>query len=154
MPKYAKFLKNILSNKWKLEEHETVMLTEDSSAILQKKLPPKLKDQESFTIPCTIRNSYFDIVLCDLGAIINFMPFFVFRKLGLGEANSTTVSLELAGRSIKYLRGLIKDVLVKVDKFIFLADFIVLDMEKNEEIPFILGQPFLAMGRTLIDVQQ
>ena len=139
MPKYAKFLKDIISKMRKLEEHETVMLTEESSAILQKKLLPKLKDTGSFTIPCTIGKSYFDRALCDLGASINLMPLFVFRKLGLGEVKPTTISLQLADRSIKYPRGVIEDVLVKVDKFIFPADFIVLDMDEDEEIPLILG---------------
>ena len=154
MPKYAKFLKDIISKKRKLEEHETVMLTEESSAILQKKLPPKLKDPRSCIIPCTIGKSYFDRALCDLGASINLMPLSVFRKLGLGEVKLTTISLQLADRSIKYPRGVIEDVLVKVDKFIFPADFIVLDMDVDKEIPLILGQPFHATGRTLIDVQQ
>ncbi|XP_075674887.1 uncharacterized protein LOC142644092 [Castanea sativa] len=154
MPKYAKFLKDIISKKRKLEEHEIVMLAEESSAILQKKLPPKLKDPRSFAIPCTIGKSYFDRALCDLGASINLMPFSVFRKLGLGEVKPTTISLQLADRSINYPRGVIEDVLVKVDKFIFPADFIVLDMDEDEEIPLILGPPFLATGRTLIDVQQ
>ena len=154
MPKYAKFLKDIISKKRKLEEHETVILTKESSAILQKKLPPKLKDPGSFTIPCTVGKSYFDRALCDLGASINLMPFSVFRKLGLGEVKPTTISLQLADRSIKYPRGVIEDILVKVDKFIFPANFIVLDMDEDEEIPLILGRPFLAPGRTLIDVQQ
>ncbi|GLU07084.1 hypothetical protein SLE2022_240580 [Rubroshorea leprosula] len=154
MPSYAKFLKEILSNKRKLEEYETVKLTEECSAILQNKLPPKLKDPGSFTIPCTIGNCHFDKVLCDLGASINLMPFSIFRKLGLGEVKATTVSLQLADRSIKHPRGIIEDVLVKVDKFIFPADFIVLDMEEDHEVPLILGRPFLATGRTLIDVQQ
>ena len=139
MPKYAKFLKGIISKKRKLEEHETVMLTEENSAILQKKLLPKLKDPGSFTIPCTMGKYYFDRALCDLGASINLMPLSVFRKLGLGEVKSTTISLQLADRSIKYPRGAIEDVLVKVDKFIFPADFIVLDMDEDEEIPLILG---------------
>ncbi|XP_015384897.1 uncharacterized protein LOC107176625 [Citrus sinensis] len=125
---YAKFMKEILSNKRKFEEHEIVMLTEDCTAILQNKLPPKLKDPRSFNIPCTIGNTYFDKVLCDLGASINLMPFSVFKKLGLGEPKATTVTLQLADRSIKYPRGIVEDVLVKVDKFIFPADFIVLDM--------------------------
>ena len=139
MPKYAKFLKDIISKKRKLEEHETIMLTEESSAILQKKLLPKLKDPRSFTIPCTIGKSYFDRAFCDLGASINLMPLFVFRKLGLGEVKPTTISLQLADRSIKYPRGVIEDILVKVDKFIFRANFIVLDMDEDEEIPLILG---------------
>ena len=152
MPSYVKFMKEILSNKRRLEEHETVMLTEECTAILQNKLPPKLKDPGSFTIPCTIGNSYFDKALCDLGASINLMPFSIFRKLGLGEAKATTVSLQLADMSIKHPRGVVEDVLIKVDKFIFLANFIVLDMEEDQEITLILGQPFLATGRTLIDV--
>ncbi|XP_056169335.1 uncharacterized protein LOC130138641 [Syzygium oleosum] len=154
MPSYAKFLKEILANKRKLEDYETVKLNEECSAILQNKLPPKLKDPGSFTIPCTIGNSYFDKALCDLGASINLMPYSVFRKLGLGEAKATTVSLQLADRSIKYPRGIVEDVLVKVDKFIFPADFIVLEMEEDFEVLIILGQPFLSTWRALIDVQQ
>ena len=154
MPNCVKFMKEIISNKRKLEEHETVALTEECSAILQKKLPPKLKDPGSFTIPCTIGDSFFDKALCDLGASINLMSFSVFRKLGFGEAKPTTVSLQLADRSIKYPRGIIEDILVKVDKFIFPVDFIMLDMEEDQEIPIILGRPFLATGRTLTDVHQ
>ena len=154
MPLHAKFMKEILSNKRKFEEHETVMLTEDCTAILKNKLPPKLKDPRSFNIPCTIGKCYFDKALCDLGASINLMPFSVFKKLGLGEHKATTVTLQLADRSIKHPRGIVKDVLVKVDKFIFPADFIVLDMAEDIELPLILGRPFLATRRALIDVQE
>ncbi|KAL5550248.1 hypothetical protein UlMin_000424 [Ulmus minor] len=154
MPKYAKFMKEILSKKRKLGDYETVMLNEECSAVLQRKLPQKLKDPGSFTIPCTIGSCNFDKVLCDLGASINLMPLSVFRKLGLGEVKPTSISLQLADRSVKYPRGVIEDVLIKVDKFIFPADFVVLDMEEDREIPLILGRPFLATGRTLIDVQQ
>ncbi|PON43697.1 hypothetical protein TorRG33x02_333160, partial [Trema orientale] len=103
-PNYVKFLKEILSNKRKLEEYETVALTEECSAILQKKLPPKLKDPGSFNIPCTIGNSFFDKALCDLGASINLMPLSVYKKLVLGEVKPTTVSLQLSDRFIKYPR--------------------------------------------------
>ncbi|XP_073281946.1 uncharacterized protein [Primulina huaijiensis] len=92
--------------------------------------------------------------LCDLGASINLMHFSVFRKLGLGEPKPTRMSLQLADRSFKYPRGVIEDVLVKVDKFIFPADFVVLDMEEDMEMPLILGRPFLATGKALIDVQE
>ncbi|KAL5555463.1 hypothetical protein UlMin_037699 [Ulmus minor] len=154
MPKYTKFMKEILSKKRKLEDYETVMLNEECNAVLQQKLPQKLKDLGSFTIPCTIGSCNFDKVLCDLGASINLMPLFVFRKLGLGEVKPTSISLQLADQSVKYPRGVIEDVLIKVDKFIFPTDFVVLDMEEDREIPLILGRPFLATGRTLIDVQQ
>ncbi|XP_068662900.1 uncharacterized protein [Aristolochia californica] len=153
MPNYVEFLKNIISKKRRLEEFETVKLSEECSAILQKKWPKKLKDPGSFTLPCTIGNSFFDKVLCDLGASINLMPLSVFKKLGLGEMKQI-ISLQLADRSIKYPRGIMEDVLVKVDKFIFPSDFVLLDMEEDEKVQLILGRPFLATGRALIDVQK
>ena len=93
MPKYAKFLKEMLSNKRKLVDNEKVMLTEECSAILQRKLPPKLKDPRNFTIHCTIGDFDFHKVLCDLGKSVNLMPLSIFRKLGLGEVKPTTVCL-------------------------------------------------------------
>ena len=154
MPSYVKFMKDILSQKRRLADFETVNLTEECSAILQRKLPQKLKDPGSFTIPCTIGSAIFERALCDLGASINLMPLSIFKRLELGEARPTTVTLQLADRSLKHPRGIIEDVLVKVDKFIFPADFIVLDMEEDKEIPIILGRPFLATGRAMIDVQR
>ena len=126
--------------------------TEQCSAILQKKLPPKLKDPGSFTIPCTINNQFFDKALYDLGASINLIPLSIYQKLGLGKAKPTTVTLQLANRSLTQLRGVMEDALIKVEKFIFPIDFIVLDMDEDREIPIILGKPFLATGRTLIDL--
>ena len=82
------------------------------------------------------------------------MPLSIFKRLGLGEARSTTFTLQLADRSLKHPRGVIENVLVKVDKFIFPADFIVLDMEEYKEIPIILGKPFLATGKVMIDVHR
>ena len=152
--KQIKFMKDILSKKRRLSDFETVNLTEECSAILQRKLPQKLKDSSSFTIPCTIGNAIFERALCDLGASINLMPLSIFRRLGLGEARPTTVTLQLIDRSLKHPRGVIEDVLVKVEKFIFPADFILLDMEEDKEIPIILGRPFLATGKAMIDVQR
>ena len=129
-------------------------LTEKCSAILQRKLPQKLKDPGSFTIPNKIGNSIFKRALCDLGANINLMSLSIFKRLGLGEARPSTITLQLADRSLKHPRGVIEDVLVKVDKFTFLADFIMLDMKEDKEIPIILGRPFLATRRAMIDVQK
>ena len=154
MPSYVKFMKDILSKKRRLSEFETVNLTEEYSATLQRKLLQKLKDPGSFTIPCKIRNSIFERALCDLGGSINLMPLSIFRRLGLGEARPTTVTLQLADRSSKHPQGVIEDVLVKVDKFIFPIDFIELDMEEDKEIPIIWGRPFLAIGKATIDVQK
>ena len=154
MLSYVKFMKDILSQKRRLANFETVNLTEECSAILQGKLPQKLKDPGSFTIPYTIENTIFKRALCDLGASINLIPLSIFRRLGLGEARSTTVTLHIADMSLKHPRGVIEDVLVKVDKFIFPTDFIVLDMEEDKEIPIIFGRPFLATCRAMIDVQR
>ena len=154
MSGYVKFMKEILSKKRKLGDYETIALSEECSAILQQKLPPKLKDPSSFTIPCAIENVVVERALCDLGASINLMSWSIFKKLKLGEARLTTVTLQLADRSLTHLRGIIEDVLVKVDKFIFPAYFIILDMKKDKEVTIILGRPFLATGRAMIDVQK
>ena len=154
MPNYIKFMKDILSRKRRLSEFKTVNLTKECSAILQRKLPQKLKDPDSFTIPYKIGNSIFEKALCDLGASINLMPLSIFRRLGLGEARPTTVTLHMTDRSLKHPPGVIEGVLVKVDKFIFPTDFIVLDMEEDKEIPIILGRPFLTTGGVMIDVQK
>ncbi|XP_062075563.1 uncharacterized protein LOC133779641 [Humulus lupulus] len=102
MPSYVKFMKEILSNKRKMGDYKIVALTEECSAILQRKLPKKLRDPWSFTIPCTIGEFECKHALCDLGASINLMPLSVFRRLGLGEARPTTVTLQLADRSVKH----------------------------------------------------
>ncbi|CAH9097948.1 unnamed protein product [Cuscuta europaea] len=152
IPSYAKFLKGILSNKKKLAEFATIALTEECSAILQNKLPPKLKDPGSFTVPCSIGKIGEVRSLCDLGASINLMPHSLFKKLGVGELQPTTVALQLADRTIRYPVGIMEDVLVKVGKFYFPVDFLVLDMEEME-IPVILGRSFLATSAAVIDVQ-
>ncbi|XP_024030291.1 uncharacterized protein LOC112094197 [Morus notabilis] len=129
MPSYVKFMKDLVTKKPRLGEFETMALTDECNAIVQNKLSPKLKDPGSFTIPCSIGNQYFGKALCDLAASINLMPMSIFKKLGIGEARPTTVSLQLADRSIATPEGKIEDVLVRVDKFIFPAGFIILDYE-------------------------
>ncbi|XP_061351099.1 uncharacterized protein LOC133296164 [Gastrolobium bilobum] len=153
MPSYAKFMKNILFRKRGVKEYETVALTQESNRFLNK-LPPKLKDPGIFTIPCSISNTYIGQALYDLGASINLMPKSIFTKLGIGEARLTTITLQLANRSIIYPEGKIKNVLVRVDKFILPANFIVLDFEGDMEVPLLLGRSLLATGRTLIDVEK
>ncbi|XP_062093524.1 uncharacterized protein LOC133799531 [Humulus lupulus] len=111
MLSYVKFMKEILSNKRKMGDYETMALTEECSAILQRKLPQKLRDPGSFTIPCTTGEFECKHALCDLGASINLMPLSVFRRLGLGKARPTAVTLQLADRSVKHPRGIIEDVL-------------------------------------------
>ncbi|GJV94446.1 reverse transcriptase domain-containing protein [Tanacetum coccineum] len=152
MPKYAKFLKGLLTNKARLEEAYKIIMNQRCSAILLNKLPSKEKDPGSFTIPCDIGQLHIDNALADLGASINLMPYTMYKKLGLGEPKATRMSLELADRSIQYPRGIIKNVLIKVDKFILPIDFVILDMPKDSRVPIIFGRPFLATARAMIDV--
>ena len=101
-----------------------------------------MKDPESFCIPCTIGQCNFEKALCDLGANIKLVPLFIYKKLSLeGEANHNFVTF--TNQFIKHLRGILEDFLAKVDKFIFPVDFILLDMEEDQEILIILKRPFL-----------
>ncbi|XP_021800761.1 uncharacterized protein LOC110745017, partial [Prunus avium] len=155
VPKYAKFLKELCTNKRRFNDQETVALNEEVSAILQRKLPPKLKDAGSFTIPCVVGGKEFGRALCDLGASINLMPYSVYESLNLGELKETKVVIQLADRSNRYPKGLLEDVLVQVNELIFPADFFVLEMEHDPmptALPLILGRPFLRTARTKIDV--
>ncbi|KAK8976447.1 hypothetical protein V6N11_013861 [Hibiscus sabdariffa] len=154
MPNYAKLLKDIVSKRTRMSEFETVAITKGCMAMLHNCLPPTLKYPGSFTIPCAIGNHYVGKALCDLGASINRMPKLVFQRLGIGKARPTIVMLQLADRSYVHPKGKIEDILVRVDKFIFSVDFIVLDCEADEHAPIILGRPFLATRRTLIDCER
>ncbi|GJZ20590.1 reverse transcriptase domain-containing protein [Tanacetum coccineum] len=127
-------------------------MNEICSAVLIKKLPSKEKDLGSFTIPCDIGHLHINNTLADLGASISLMPYMMYEKLGLGEPKRMRMSLELADRSIQYPWGISENVLIKIDKFILPIDFVILDMREDSKILIILGRPFLATARTMIDV--
>ena len=147
-------MKDILSKKRKIAEEGIVNFTATCSAMIKRGLPEKMKDPGSFTIPCTIGEFEFQKALCDSGACINLMPYSVAKKLSLGEITPTTVTLQMEDRTLAKPEGIIEDVLVKVGKFIFPADFIILDMEEDSQVPLLLGRPFLATGAALIDMQK
>ncbi|XP_019172806.1 PREDICTED: uncharacterized protein LOC109168221 [Ipomoea nil] len=115
-------------------------------------MPQKLKDPDSFTIPCNIGGSKFNKALADLGASINLMLYGLYKKLYLGTLKLTRICIQLADRSAQYPRGIVEDVLVRVDKFIFPIDFLILDIDPDAKVPFILGRPFIDTSRALIDV--
>ncbi|XP_047943130.1 uncharacterized protein LOC125189961 [Salvia hispanica] len=154
MPMYAKFLKDVISKNKKWVDYETVSMSENCSAIIQKKLPAKLKDPGSFNISCVIGDDKHTKALCDLGASINLMPLSFFRKMKIGTLKPTRITLQMADRSVTYPEGIIEDVLVWVNDFIFPVNFVVLDMEEDRNVPLILGRPFLATGEALIDVSR
>nr|GEX36899.1 reverse transcriptase domain-containing protein [Tanacetum cinerariifolium] len=152
MPKFANTIKSLLTNKDKLFELAKMPLNENCSAMLFKKLPKKLGDLGKFLIPCDY--SVMDVchALADLGASINLMPLFIWKNLSLPELTPTRMTLELADRSITRPKGIAEDVFVKVGKFHFLTDFVVVDFEAVPRVPLILGRSFLRTGRDLIDV--
>ncbi|XP_070015028.1 uncharacterized protein [Nicotiana sylvestris] len=153
MPGYAKMMKDLMSRKFDFQDLATVTLTQTCSAVVTRPVAEKLSDPGSFTIPCTIRNFAFAKALCDLGANINLMPLVIYKKLGIGRARPTSMLLQLADRTVKRPFGILDDVLIQVGKFVFPADFVILDCKVDEEIPIFLGRPFLATGRALIDCE-
>ncbi|GJX89841.1 reverse transcriptase domain-containing protein [Tanacetum coccineum] len=154
MPKFAPMFKKMLNNKDKLIELTKTPLNENCSAVVLKKLPEKLGDPGQFLIP--IDFSEFDncLALADLGASINLMPLSIWKKIGLPGLNDTKMVLELADRTISKPTGVAENVFVKVGKFYFLANFVVLDFIADPRVPLILGRPFLRTAHALIDVYE
>ncbi|XP_047965565.1 uncharacterized protein LOC125210028 [Salvia hispanica] len=136
MPTYAKFLKDVLSKKKKWIDYKTVNISENCSVIFQKNLSAKLKDPGSFNISCVIGNDRQTKAL----------------KMKINTLKPTTITLQMADRSVTYPKGIVEDVLVKVHDFIFPVDFVVLDMEEDMNVPLILWRPFLTTGKALIDI--
>ncbi|KAM6567243.1 hypothetical protein CsatA_026371 [Cannabis sativa] len=155
IPAYSKFLKDLCTVKRNTNVPKKAFLTEQVSSIIQYKSLVKYKDPGCPTISCIIGDHFINKALLDLGASVNLLPYSVYKQLGLGELKPTSITLQLADRSVKIPRGIIEDVLIKVDKFYFPVDFIVLDTQPVEnahaQIPIILGRPFLATSNAIIN---
>nr|XP_027101695.1 uncharacterized protein LOC113722619 [Coffea arabica] len=151
VPKYAKFLRDLCVNRRRLRGDERVIVGENVSAVLQRKLPPKCGDPGMFTIPCRIGNTVIRRAMLDLGASINVMPKSIYASLKLGPLKETGIIIQLADRTNAYPDGLIEDVLVKVNDLVFPADFYVLDMDDDhspDPSPLLLGRPFMSTAQT------
>ncbi|GKF03832.1 reverse transcriptase domain-containing protein, partial [Tanacetum coccineum] len=144
----------MLNNKDKLIQLTKTPLNQNCSTVVLKKLPEKLGDPGRFLIPCDF--SEFDncLALADLGASINLMPLSIWKKLGLPGLNDTKMVLELADQTISKPTGVAENVFVKVGKFYFPVDFVVLDFIADPRVPLILGRPFLRTAHALIDVYE
>ncbi|XP_050897678.1 uncharacterized protein LOC127104536 [Lathyrus oleraceus] len=154
MLSYAKFLKEILSNKKKLEDDETMTLNTECSDIIQNNMPPKLKEPGSFSIPCVIGMFVIDRALCDLEVSVSLMPLSINERLKLGELRPTRMYLQLADRSAKYPIGMLENIPVQVGQFFIPTNFIIMDIKEDSNIPAILGRPFLATVGAIIDVKR
>ncbi|GJX67391.1 reverse transcriptase domain-containing protein [Tanacetum coccineum] len=139
MPNYGKFLKELISNKHKIEQISAAFLSDESSAILQNKVPPKLGDPGSFLIPCNFNKTFSCNALADLGASINLIPYSLYAKLSLETLKPTQMSVILADRSFQYPVEIAENMLDEVGKFTFLADFVILEMEEDSKKQLNLG---------------
>ncbi|XP_058734111.1 uncharacterized protein LOC131605818 [Vicia villosa] len=139
-------------NKKKYTDEETVVLDAHCSAIIQKTPPRKEADPGRVILPITIGGNYISNGLVDLGSSINLIPLSVVKRLGNIEMKHTRITLQLADKSIISPYGVVQDMLVKVDKFLFPVDFVVVDMEEDHDVPLILGRPFMKTTRMMIDI--
>ncbi|GJR42546.1 reverse transcriptase domain-containing protein [Tanacetum coccineum] len=154
MPKFNKWLSSLLRNKEKLEEIAITTVNAECSAIIMNKVPEKLEDPGKFLIPCALQELNRTSALADSGASINLLPHSIYKKLGLEALTPTRMTLELANRSITHPMGIAEDVVVRVDGFTFLADFVVVNFEPDPRVPIILGRPFLRTAKALIDLYE
>ncbi|XP_071705211.1 uncharacterized protein [Rutidosis leptorrhynchoides] len=143
-PHYGKYLKTLLSNKGKDAENSSRFIITECKAIFQKfDIPKNLGDAGSITVPCSFNDSRVYQALADTGASINLMPYSLYKRLGLGELTPTRMSICLADSSFNYPMGIAENIPVKIDKFTFPTEFVVLEMKENDKIPIVLGRPFL-----------
>ncbi|XP_060200245.1 uncharacterized protein LOC132628486 [Lycium barbarum] len=153
MPGFAKFMKDLVTKR-RSTRFETMGGTHHCSEIVTKALVQKKEDPGAFTIPCKIGKYKFAKTLCDLRASLNLMPLAIFNKLGLGTPHPTSMRLLMADRTVKRPVGILYDVLLRVDRFILPADFVILNCEVDFEVPIILGRPFLATRRSFVDMER
>ena len=155
VPTYAKFLKDLCTIKRGFNVNKNAFLTEQVSVITKCKTPMKYKDPGCPTISVNIGGTCVEKALLDLGASVNLLPFSMYKQLGIGELKPTTITLSLADRSIKIPKGTVENVLIQVDKFYYLVDFVVFDTEPvavgANHVPIILGRPFLATSNAIIN---
>ncbi|XP_006584216.1 uncharacterized protein LOC114420377 [Glycine soja] len=144
----------MLTWKNKYIHSENIIVEGNCSAVIQRILPPKHKDLESVTIPCSIGEVSVGKALIDLGANINLMSLSICWRLGELEIMPTWMTLQLADRSITKPYGVIEDVLVRVKHLIFPADFVVMDIEEDTYVPLILGRPFMATASCVVDMEK
>ncbi|GJW19549.1 reverse transcriptase domain-containing protein [Tanacetum coccineum] len=154
MPKFNKWLSSLLRNKEKLEEIAIMTVNAECSAIIMNKVPEKLEDSGKFLIPCALQEINRTNALADSRASINLLPHSIYKKLELEALTPTRMTLKLSNRSITHPMGIAEDVVVRVDGFTFLADFIVVNFEPDPRVPIILGRPFLRTAKALIDLYE
>ncbi|GJT78453.1 RNA-directed DNA polymerase, eukaryota, reverse transcriptase zinc-binding domain protein [Tanacetum coccineum] len=148
----AKFRVDLVANKQLTEEDDEVRMNPRCSAPLQNQLPPKENDPGSFILPCSIKRLDFNNALADLGASISIMHFSMFKRLGIRKLEPINMVIEMVDDTKCIPKGIVKNLLIKIDKFILPDDFVILDMIEDFRMPVILGKPLLATAHAKVDI--
>ncbi|GKE55022.1 zinc knuckle CX2CX4HX4C containing protein, partial [Tanacetum coccineum] len=145
-------MKDLVANQLKTKEDDEITMSPRCSSLLQNKLPPKEQDPGSFILPCSIRRLDFNNAFADLGASINVIPFSMYKRLGMGNTEPINMVIKMADNTKCTPKGIVKNLLVKIDKFIFPVDFIILDMVEDFRMPINLGRPLIATTHAKVDI--
>ncbi|GJY13782.1 hypothetical protein Tco_0383091 [Tanacetum coccineum] len=149
---YPKFMKDLVANKPLTMKNEDVRINHRCSALFLNQLLPKEKDLGSFILPCSIRRLDFNNALAYLGASISIMPFSMYKRLGIGKLETIKMNIELDDNSKCIPKEIVRNLLIKIVKFILPIDFIVIDVLEDFRMLVILGRPLLATAHAKVDV--
>ncbi|GJR80845.1 reverse transcriptase domain-containing protein [Tanacetum coccineum] len=145
-------MKDLVENKPRTKEDEEIRMNPRCSTLLQNHLPPKEQDPRSFILPCSIGKLDFNNALADLGASINVMPFSMYKRFCIGKLEPINMVIKMADNTKCTPKGIVENLLIKIDKFIFLVDFMILDMVEDLRMPIILGRLLLATAHAKVDI--
>ncbi|XP_023760786.1 uncharacterized protein LOC111909226 [Lactuca sativa] len=151
---YAKLLQDIIDTRHELKKNYKVILSEQSLRAVLGELPKKMGDPGRLTLPCAFGNNLKTYALSDSWASINLMPFSFYQKLNIQKMKATKMTIHMANRSVIHPRGIVEDILVKIGKFVFPVDFVIMDMKEDANILIILGRPLLNTVGALVDVRE
>ncbi|GJR19540.1 zinc knuckle CX2CX4HX4C containing protein [Tanacetum coccineum] len=149
---YAKYMKELVENKPRTEEYEEIRMNPRCSALLRNHLPPKEQDPGSFILHCSIGKLDFNNALADLGASISVMPLSMYKRLGIGKLEPINIVIEMADNTKCTPKGIVENLLIKIVKFMFPVDFVILNMVEDLRMPIILGIPLLATAHAKVDI--
>ncbi|XP_023743721.2 uncharacterized protein LOC111891890 [Lactuca sativa] len=156
VPEYAKFLQDLIDTRQELRKNCKVILSEQSSRVVLGEIPKKMGDPRRLTLPCEFGNNLKTYPLASSGASIsiNLMPFSFYQKLNIQKMKAMKMTIHMENRLVTHPRGIVEDILVKIGKFVFPVDFVVIDMKEDVNVPIILGRPLLNTARALVDIRE
>ncbi|XP_023741787.1 uncharacterized protein LOC111889862 [Lactuca sativa] len=152
IPEYQKLLQDLIDTRKQLKKNSKVILSEENSKSVLGEIPKKMGDPGCLTLPCEFGNNMKVDALANSGASINLMPYSFYQKLNIQKLKATRMAIHMLNRSVTQPRGIVEDILVKIGKFVFPIDFVVLDMKEDSDVPIILGRPLLNTTGALVDI--